>query len=228
MKIKFGALVTDGRGKIGGHVASKNRGGAYLRTKVTPVNPQTSFQSQVRDRLTTFSQAWRSLTNDQRASWNGAVAGFATTNIFGDVKNPSGLNLFVRLNANLAEIGVSEIDTPPLPDSAVGPQTITLTAAAGTPAISLAWTGGAVPADTKWVVRITPQVSPGKSFVKNLYRNLSVLASAATSPQDLLTAYNARFGVLVEGQKIFVEVVAINALSGVKSTPLSTYCIVAA
>jgi len=47
MKMKFGAIVVDGRGKIGGHVASKNRGGAYLRTKVTPSNPQTGYQAAV-------------------------------------------------------------------------------------------------------------------------------------------------------------------------------------
>ena len=48
MKIKWGALVVDGRGKLGGHVAAQNRGGSYLRTKVTPSNPQTTFQTGVR------------------------------------------------------------------------------------------------------------------------------------------------------------------------------------
>jgi hypothetical protein len=47
MKMKFGAIVTEGRGKIGGHVASKNKSGAYLRTKVTPVNRQSVAQSNV-------------------------------------------------------------------------------------------------------------------------------------------------------------------------------------
>src|SRR3546814_3353017 len=47
-KVKFGALMTDARGKLGGHVFSKNRAGSYLRTKVTPVNQQTSYQTSVR------------------------------------------------------------------------------------------------------------------------------------------------------------------------------------
>ena len=58
MKLKFGAIVTDGRGKIGGHVASKNRSGAYLRTKVTPSNPNTVAQVQVRSILASLSQSW--------------------------------------------------------------------------------------------------------------------------------------------------------------------------
>lgn len=228
MKIKFGALITDGRGKIGGHVASKNRGGAYLRTKVTPVNPQTSFQSVARGRITTYSQAWRALTEAQRSAWSGAVQSFATTNIFGDIKNPSGLNLYVRLNSNISEGGGTAITDPPLPGEVTAPATITLTAAAGTPAISLAWTGGAIPADTVWVARLTPQVSAGKSFVKSLFRNVVVLPAADTTPTSILTEYNARFGTLVAGQKIYVEVVAIALLTGIKSTPISTYCVVAA
>ena len=99
MKIKFGAIVVDGRGKIGGHVASKNRGGAYLRTKVTPTNPQTTFQSAVRNRLTAFSQGWRGLTQAQRDAWNAAVSNFSKTDVFGDIKQPTGLNLYVKLNS---------------------------------------------------------------------------------------------------------------------------------
>jgi hypothetical protein len=47
-KIKFGMMMTDARGKLGGHVFSKNRSGAYVRTKVTPVNGQTTAQTGVR------------------------------------------------------------------------------------------------------------------------------------------------------------------------------------
>lgn len=43
-KIKFGMMMTDARGKLGGQVFSKNRSGSYVRTKVTPVNPQTTTQ----------------------------------------------------------------------------------------------------------------------------------------------------------------------------------------
>jgi hypothetical protein len=51
MKVLFGAIVVDGRGKIGGHVMSKNRAGAFMRTKVTPINRKSSFQTGVRSRL---------------------------------------------------------------------------------------------------------------------------------------------------------------------------------
>lgn len=93
MKTKFGAIIVDGRGKIGGHVASKNRGGAYLRTKVTPANAQTSAQNQVRNLFTSLTQGWRGLTQAQRDAWNAAVLDYSRTDIFGDIRNPSGINL---------------------------------------------------------------------------------------------------------------------------------------
>ena len=98
MKVKFGAIVVDGRGKIGGHVASKNRGGAYFRTKVTPTNPNSTAQAGVRNRMTSLAQGWRGLSASARLSWNNAVGDFAKTDIFGDIKQPSGINLFPTLN----------------------------------------------------------------------------------------------------------------------------------
>src|SRR3546814_19213217 len=97
-KVKFGALMTDARGKLGGHVFSKNRAGSYLRTKVTPVNPQTIYQTSVRALFGAISSQWSGLSQAVRDSFNGAVADWATTDIFGDLKNPSGKALFQRLN----------------------------------------------------------------------------------------------------------------------------------
>lgn len=228
MKAKFGAIVVDGRGKVGGHVFAKNRGGAYMRTKVTPSNPQTSYQSSVRQSLATFAQGFRSLTASQIAAWNAAVGDFKKTDIFGDIKNPSGINLYVKLNANLAEVAIAALTNPPLPSAVVGPETITATAAAGIPALSLAWTGGAVPANTSWIVSASAQVSPGVSAGKGKMRQLQVLPAADTTPTALLAAYNARFGTLVAGRKIFIEVIAVNELTGQKSPALTTSLVVAA
>src|SRR5690606_4000781 len=100
-KIKFGMMMTDARGKLGGQVFSKNRGGAYVRTKVTPSNPQTLAQTIVRTNLGNISQLWNSLTTDQIAGWNSAVENWKSTDIFGDIKIPSGKNLFTKLNVNL-------------------------------------------------------------------------------------------------------------------------------
>jgi hypothetical protein len=227
MKAKFGAIVVAGSGKINGFVASRNRAGAYFRTKVTPVNPQTEAQLEVRSRLTTYSQAWRGLTDAQRAAWNGAVQAFARTDIFGDLKNPSGFNLYQRLNNNLVTVGAAAITLPPVPDEVLTVLLQTLAGAAGAGTLSMGLSG-AVPAGTAVKVFATAPQSPGVSFVKSEYRLLTVLAAAAATPVALGAAYEARFGDLVAGQKIFVRIVFVNTATGQESTPQSISTVVAA
>jgi len=228
MKMKFGAIVTDGRGKIGGHVASKNRAGAYLRTKVTPVNGQTTAQTQIRNRFTVLAQGWRGLTEEQRAAWNGAVADYSRTDIFGDLHNPTGAALYQRLNNNLVTIGEAAISTPPLP-AAVGEVTaVSIAIAAGAATMSLVL-GGAVPAGTNVKVFACAPVSAGKSFVKSEYRLISILAPLAATPVSLKADYEAKFGsVGVAGQKVFCKVVAVNATTGQEGTASQVSGIVAA
>lgn len=228
MKIKFGSIIVDGRGKVGGHVMSKNRSGNYMRTKVTPSNPNTSFQASVRSILTGLSQGWRGLTQAARDSWNNAVSDYSGTDIFGDIKNPSGINLYVKLNANLSEVGASTIGLPPLPESVPAVTLGAITATAGVPSFSIAFGVSPVPADTAYIVRATAQISPGKKFVKNLYRNFAQLDASDTTPFDALADYNARFGTLVAGQKIGVEIIAVNLNTGQKGTAVSGSVIVGA
>lgn len=225
MKMKWGALVVDGRGKIGGQVASKNRSGAYLRTKVTPVNPQTAAQNLVRNRLGTLSQAWRGLTQAQRDAWNAAVSSFSSTNIFGDPVNPTGFNLFQQLNNNLILAGNSALDTPPSP-AAIDDIVIGVLTAEDTPTLSLAYTVGS--GGSKILVFATPPVSAGVSFVKSEYRLVTSFDSDTASPLDMAAAYATKFGAITgaEDQKIFVKTVSINTDTGQAGIPQSTYAIV--
>lgn len=218
MLIKWGALVVDGRGKIGGQVASKNRAGAYMRNKVTPVNPATAAQNTVRSRMATLSQAWRDLTEAERASWNAAVENFAKTNIFGDLKNPSGFNLYQRLNNNLLAVGAAAIDAAPEVEAVPTEPIVSLVYdVAGMQSAALTL-DGAVPAGVACELWATPAVSAGVNFVKSEYRLLQVFAAAAGPGLDFLAAYQARFGNLALGQKFFVRVKFVNVTTGQAST----------
>jgi len=221
MKAKFGAIVVAGSGKLGGHVASKNRSGAYFRTKVTPINPQSSAQVGARAVLTLLAQNWRGLTEGERTAWNSAVQGFKSTNIFGDIVNPSGLNLYTRLNANILNGGGTVITAPPAPGEA--PNYITFSAVGDESGQTLAVTfsPSPVPANTAYILEATEQVSPGVTFLKNKYRKLKTIAAAATSPNAAGAAYIARFGALVAGQKIGLRMKAIDLTTGLVSQATS-------
>jgi hypothetical protein len=215
-KIKFGMVVTDMRGKLGGHVFTKNRAGASTRTKVTPANPRTASQQANRALLGLFSVAWSALTDAQRASWNGAVDAWSKTNIFGDNVKPSGKNLFTALNKNLASVGLDTINVAPekveLPllaldnvDIAVGDGEITVAT-------------GAIGAEFQVIVSATPPLSAGTSFTKGKYRRIYYGTGGAVSPTDLFDAYESKFGAIAVGQNIYFEVKII-ASNGQVSVP---------
>jgi hypothetical protein len=195
MKAKFGAIIVAGSGKLGGHVASHNRSGAYLRTKVTPVNAQTSFQTSVRNRLSTLATGWSSLTTSQRSQWNDAVALFKGTDIFGDVKNPSGFNLYQSLNNNLLQAGQAIITTPPNPVAIPVIETGVL-AAVHAGAITITFTNDPVVTGATVVVDGTPAESAGKSFVKSEFRRIGVMPAITTHVATITTLYNNKFGAV--------------------------------
>lgn len=195
-------------------MASRNRAGSYFRTKVTPVNPRTTYQQAIRSRLTLISQAWKSLTDEQRKAWNSAVGDYSKTDIFGDLRNPTGFNLYQRLNNNLLIISESMITAPPVPQSVYGVKTASLSIVTGTPAMSLSFTD-AIPATDKVKVFATPPLSQGITFVKSEYRLIDVLATADTSPVDIKSAYDDKFGAIPgNGVKVFVKLVPVRVATG--------------
>lgn len=202
MKIKWGALVVDGRGKLGGHVAAQNKGGSYLRTKVTPSNPQSTFQTGVRNLFGSISAGWSALTASQRAAWNNAVDDWKRTNIFGDLKLPSGKALYQRLNQQAQIAGYSALTTPPakedIPDSNV------TAVAIDTTANTITATGLYNGSNATVLCFSSGVVSAGTSFVKNLMRIFGDSGGSSYDPSNAYTNYVARFGTPAPGEKVFI------------------------
>lgn len=212
-KVKFSALISEMRNKLNGSVFSKNRAGNYLRNKVTPVNPQTSFQTAVRAILTAASQSWRALTESQRKAWNSAVANFTGTDIFGDVKTPSGINLYNKLYINASTILQAPRTTPPAVVSSPGvPSETVATAAPGTFTVNDDVLTE-VPAGLWLVIRATPSVSAGKNFLKGKSRIIKVLDPASPFPYAAGADYTAKFGNMVAGEKVGFELSYIDAVT---------------
>ena len=209
-------------------MASKNRAGSYFRTKVTPINPETSYQVNARNRFGGRSTAWRGLNQNQIKAWNAAVGDFARTDIFGDLRNPSGFNLHQKLNNNLVNIGESEISTPPLPVSVDSFASMHFTALVAGSLVTL-YFSPAVGDDHKVLVFATPNLSPGISFAKSEFRQISVLPASQDSPVDLKTPYGNKFGLgLTLGKKIFIYLVQVVMATGQAGIPIQASAIIEA
>ncbi len=226
MKIKLAAFVDDVRNKMGNVVASKNKGGAYFRKRVVPYNPKSTAQVAQRARITTFSQAWGSLTDAQRILWNTASLLWGKLGIFGDHLVISGENLFIRLNTNLSLISVAQINTPPSKTSVAALSTLTCTQVhAG--ATSVAFSVSPAPAGSTYILEATKPMSAGRFFVKSQYRIIATFAAGQTTPYTATTAYaNVFGGPGAAGQKVFFRVRPINSTTGQPGAVLTAIAIV--
>lgn len=209
MKIKWGMMMTDGRGKLGGQVASKNRAGAYVRTKVTPINPRTSYQSAVRQMLAIVSKGWDMLDEKLRQSWNSAADSgeWNRTDVFGDSRRPTGKNLFTSINLvsrRVTNTGILDVPQKASFASSVPESLAVVVVGGGQPSVidlGIRVTGNFL-SGTRFEIQATPPVSQGRSYFENDYRLISTsnLVTADANSIDLTTEWGDKFGDISEAQ----------------------------
>ena len=226
--VKFGAGVSEMRGKEGGVIYSRNAYGSYMKAKVSPVNPQSSAQMAQRSLMGTAAQDWSGLSAADKASWNNLGEQVTRVNVFGDTTYYTGFSLYMKLNRNIVLAGGTAIDEAPTIDVPDTPVITNLVCARGTPVITLAFTP-TVPAGTAMFFYATNNILTGRSYVKNFYRLVSVVAAAQTSPQEMYTAWLAYFGnLLVQDATIFAKIKAVNLTKGWESVSDASSDVVAA
>jgi hypothetical protein len=216
-------LIEPRSGSYQGITSSRNRYGQYVRTRATPVNPNSDAQGDARGRLSANATAWRALTDLQRAGWESLGSQMTRTDALGQSYTLNGFGAFQSVNNNKLAAGDAVVsDAPALvsPD-AVTVGAITLTAAAGT----LAYTPTPLGAGIRLFVYASPQRSAGRSFEGDL-RLVTVTAAAAASPANFFSAYSARFGTPVVGNKVFFAVHTYEG--GFRSGPVAASAIVTA
>jgi hypothetical protein len=203
-------------GSQAGTTASRNRYGQYERTRAIPVNPATNAQRLVRGRMGLNSSAWRGLTDAQRAGWRDLGLMMVRMDSLGQSYSLQGNQAYAAVNNTRMLCGLASLADAPAIDSplTIATMTLTLTNAA----FSAAFTPTPTPANTYLIFYASPQRSSGRNFEKDL-RFIQATAAAAASPTNLLSAYTAKFGAPVTGNKIFVA--AVSARNGFLSAPLT-------
>lgn len=207
MKYAPGLMVGQLSGKAGSTVASHNRFGSYFRTRNIPVNPNTIPQQDNRNNFAAISQGWRSLSDSQRAGWDAAAANVNLVDALGTSYAPTGQQYFISINRgqwiynNAASIDPSA--PVPAPPSAL--LTLSISALAFG-SFDVAYTATPLPASTKLVFEATRPLSPGVKFVgRSEFKQVLITAAAAASPADLSAAYEAMFGPVPSGARIFLR-----------------------
>jgi hypothetical protein len=210
-------------GSSAGMTSSRNRFGQYRRTRATPVNPRSASQAQTRSRMSANAALWRTLSGVQRAGWTDLGISMVRSDALGQTYSLTGFQAFCSVNNTLASSGTVGILAAPALITPAALLTAILTATAAT--LSLAFTGTPLGAGVKIQVFASPQRSAGRQFEGD-FRQVFVGAAASASPSDIFTAYSAKFGTPVVGNRIFVSAVA--TVGGFRSGAIITSAVVTA
>jgi hypothetical protein len=219
-RIKLGGLAQDVRGSLNGTTFSRNKGGAYVRTRVSPVQPRTFYQLRQRSIFATNAKAWSQLTDSQRTAWTAFAAANPLTNVFGDSIIVSGLAAYQQLNAVLLTIGQPVISDPPA-DKTVIPiaAAVGMLSSSTGPLITnleIGTDAQATSATTDYYVFATSVLQPGINPSKSAYRFIGAYSPvAAATAVNILTEYTAKFGSsTATGKKIWAIVAQVSTDSG--------------
>lgn len=223
MKYTPGIAVGAMSGSKGGTTASHNRNGAYFRNRSIPVNPNTPAQTAVRNRVSSLSSTWRSLSQGQRDQWSAVAATLPRVDSLGQTYTQTGLQLFVGYNSTLLLLGDPTVTDPVPVDSSPNiieaTPTVTASDTPGSRLLVVDFGGTVGTSAERVLVYATAPISAGINFVKNSDFRFIADTPANVTSFSLLTTYQAVYGPLVAslaGQKVFVKCVpySVNGYPG--------------
>lgn len=215
-----GIAVSQMSGSLGGVTASRNRGGQYFRDRAIPVTNTSTYAMNVKARLAQLSQAWAALTAAQRQAWTQWAQQNPIVNALGFSITKSGHQSYVGINSRLLADSQAALADPPISAAPAGLLTLTQTADIGSGTFTLAYTATPLGATVKLWIRAAVEDSAGVNFVRNRLKFVGTSAAAETSPFDYQSLVETRFGTLIVGQTVHVDVATFDTATGLLSPGL--------
>jgi len=223
--VKFGSVITDSRGTIGGTSLKWSRQGNVMLRKPQPVKHATPAQTVIRAGFADLSKRWWSvLTPTQRTDWRELAAANPRPNLWGEEFPLAGLALYIAVNRALVQGGNLTTDDAPADQTYTTLSTVTLTVTAPSTA-SLAWTPTPAPTDHQLLVFASRKNSPGIANWDGSWRYIKASAIEATSPLTISSELLSLFGALTTGRQYAVRAKFLNTANGAFTPDLVTSAI---
>lgn len=189
-----GTMATALSGSLNGTVASHNRGGAYFRERIVPVDPMGPQQLLCRDAMASMAAAWNALGEPGWVQWDAYARHFTVNNRIGDAHSLSARNAFLRqvlphAQKNAILDPTASIDPEPPPNLSLAdlptPPTFAITDAR---TFTISWVSSgweALPADqglTGIVIHLSPPRAPQQRWFRGPFRHVWWLESDEDTP----------------------------------------------
>lgn len=202
--------------------ARQVHGCSILTVRAWPTGQATNAQVVRRASLKKIAKSWQTLTSDQMKDWDRLAEQNFGQIVFGQKAQISGLNLFVRLNANRAMAGEALIMNAPASNVAV--PNVVYTQVVITPELVVFGGIKHEPAPLKLVVKMSSCQSPG---VSNGWSKTVIITPGSKDDwgeMDVTMLYLKTIGVEpVPGEKVFVQTYWLDTATGFTGIECNRY-----
>ena len=207
--IAFGGFSGSAKG-----VTARQVGGrSILSLKCYPTGVATGAQLVRRASLKKISKSWATLTNEQRLEWDRLAEHATGASSLGQKAELSGLNLYVRLNANRVMAGEAVMANAPAGQAAV--PNVEYTSVGVTPQLVVFGGIKHESAPYKMVVKMSGSQSSG---ISNGWSKTVIISSEVEDDwgeADVTRLYLKTIGVEpTPGQKVFIEAYWLDTSTG--------------
>lgn len=199
--VKYGPIISEARGSVGGVVFSRGRAGTFARSRVKPVYNPTNRRTLWTSGMPVCYTMWLSeLTDEDREDWNTLAAASEFTNALGDVHHLSGWALFLRLNSILRFISPLMM-IPGAPPNAFAAHVPFTLANDGAGNLTVDFDGALVAGDHVYFWA-SPALPHTKFFYRGPYVNSIALADVQVDPEPFaLPGFD-----YADGDRVFIRV----------------------
>jgi hypothetical protein len=204
----IGTISSDMRGKVGGLVTSRARGGTTLKAHAVPVQTGSLLQAANRTAMAGANAAWKDLSGTDQSGWALWAATLSYTNSLGQAYSPTALQLYTQAWFYGKQFGVVPTSTPT--GSYPAPQPITnalLIVGGGAFQFEFTPSGGSYP--DAWLLYLSRPLSSAVTYSKTIARRLIAVRNASNFA-DIAAAYTTAYGSLpARGVNISVRIVPV-------------------
>lgn len=225
-QVKYGAIITDMKGKAGGHVFKGTTAGGVMQSKASPLTGTSASGKLtkadagrvIRAQANTAENAttWRDLSSAQQLAWTAAAPNFPFYNKFGMPYVPSGYQLYMSVNNNMLNIGEAKLTAPPSPSELTPTPAFTIATGVGPALLML---DGDIPLGYKLVLYATSNQSTGRSLEKGRLKAIGIYDDPSLFPLNITAQYVNVYGSVPSGGNFWFEGKLTKADAGRQSVP---------
>jgi hypothetical protein len=216
--VKYGSIITEIAGKLGGHIFQRTGAGHSVHTIQRPGLWPSARKLAQRNNFLRVVNAWKALIPGDITLWQAATIEYPIENSLHETIYLSGYSLFLMLNLNLLEAGFSIITTPQPPEPAQILTGISGQVGIGGGSFVIYCNETPVPGNMAYLIYAGYQAAsyttgpPG-----NNYKFIDHANPTDTFPFSILLEYSALFPDLLNfkpGNYIYCKIAVVHKLTG--------------